>query len=61
LGLEVADADELSVPINRRLARDEEQLADPVALSEPEGLLRIGVDRDLLDLHRRSPSLSRAM
>ena len=54
LDIEVADADELSARVDRRLARDEEKLADAIALREAEGLVRIRVDRDLLYLHKHS-------
>ena len=46
LGVEVADADELAVLVDRRLTRDEQQVADPEALREPEGLVRIGIELD---------------
>ncbi len=54
LGIEIADTDELSVPLDRRLARDEEKLTDAIALREAEGLVRIWVDRDLLYLRKPS-------
>jgi hypothetical protein len=39
--IEIAEADELSGPIDRRLARDEEKVAGAIALREAEGLVRI--------------------
>ena len=51
LHVEITDADELSILVQCSLARDEHEVADPKSLREPEGLVRVGVQPDLLHAH----------
>jgi hypothetical protein len=43
-----------SVAVDRCLARYEQKVSGTIALSQAKGLVRIGVDRDLLYLHSSS-------
>jgi hypothetical protein len=61
LGVEVANAHELAGFVNGRLARDEQQLSDAIALGKAKGGVRIRVERDLLYLHRLSSSRKRGL
>ena len=54
LSIEIAEADELSGSIDRRLARYKEKIAGTIALCETKGFVRIRVDRDFRYLHIQS-------
>jgi hypothetical protein len=58
LDFEVAHANDLSVAVDRCLARYEQQVADAIALREAERLVRIWIDRDFLHLHKLSSEIN---
>jgi hypothetical protein len=53
LPVEIADAYNVALLINGRLARNKQELVHPVSLRQPERLVGIGVDFDLGYVHSK--------
>src|SRR6188768_1385906 len=58
LRVEVAHAHDVPVLVDGRLTGDDHEVADAEALREPEGLVRIRVEADLLDVRHACSSTS---